>query len=345
MRLAVPVQVRLVGTGPADGWPSPGCICVGCRAAQLSGETRGPLAAVVDEQVLLSAGSVEAAPGYEVEPVRAAWSVTGPTGTRLLWAPRDGMVPEGPSYDAVFLGLNDLTAWPLELAALGRSGAVRATTYVAAIGIGHDLAPTAELARTLRGWGADLPADGAVVDLPAPAPKVRAPRVLVLGGARSGKSAYAEQRLSAEPAVVYVATAPPRPDDAEWAARVQAHIARRPASWETVERADVAELLDVPTAVLVDDLGLWLTRLLDAHDAWEGPVPPAVDMACTQLVAAWARRTSASVMVAPDVGSGVVPATSSGRRFRDLLGGLTSRLAQQTDEVVQVVAGLPRWLR
>src|SRR5690349_14139068 len=178
MRLAVPVQVRLVGTGPVDGWPLPGCSCVGCRAAQVAGEVRAPLSAVIDDQVLLTAGGVEPAPAYEIEPVRAAWSITSPTGTRVLWAPRDGLVPEGPPYDAVFLGLDDLAAWPLELAALRHSGAVRATTYVAAVGIGHGLPPTAELTRTLRGWGADLPADGTVLDLPRPGQAVRAARVL-----------------------------------------------------------------------------------------------------------------------------------------------------------------------
>jgi adenosylcobinamide kinase / adenosylcobinamide-phosphate guanylyltransferase len=330
MRLAVPVRVRLVGTGADDGWPVPGCSCVSCRAARLGGEARGPLGAVVDEQVTLSADD--------------GGTLTSADGTRLLWAPRGG-VAEGPAYDAVFLGLNDLTAWPLELAALRRSGAVTDGTYVAAVGIAHGLLPTPELARVLRGWGADLPADGAVVELPVQGTPLRAARILVLGGARSGKSAYAEQRLAAEPAVVYVATAPPRPDDAEWATRVQAHVARRPATWETVERSDVAEVLEVPLPVLVDDLGLWLTRLLDAHNAWEGTVPADVDDACTDLVDAWTRRTVATVMVTPEVGSGVVPATTSGRRFRDLLGSLTARLAKESDEVVQVAAGLPRWLR
>jgi adenosylcobinamide kinase/adenosylcobinamide-phosphate guanylyltransferase len=170
-------------------------------------------------------------------------------------------------------------------------------------------------------------------------------RVLVLGGARSGKSAYAEQRLAAEPAVTYVATAPPRDDDAEWAARVRAHVRRRPAAWATVETGDVAEVLATsPSPLLVDDLGLWLVRAVDDAGAWEGPLD-AVDWACDDLVAAWRGRRGTVVLVAPEVGSGVVPATASGRRFRDLLGALTTRLAAESDEVVQVVAGLPRRLR
>jgi len=67
--------------------------------------------------------------------------------------------------------------------------------------------------------------------------------VLVLGGARSGKSACAERLLAAEPDVTYVATARPRPDDQEWTARVRAHVARRPTHWQTLETGDVAATL------------------------------------------------------------------------------------------------------
>ena len=167
----------------------------------------------------------------------------------------------------------------------------------------------------------------------------------MLGGARSGKSAYAEQRLAAEPAVTYVATAPPREGDGEWAARVRAHVERRPTAWTTVETGDVAGLLASSTQpLLVDDLGLWLTRAVDDAAAWEGPLD-RVQAACDALVAAWRGRRGTAVLVAPEVGGGVVPATASGRRFRDLLGAVTTRLAAESDEVVQVVAGLPRRLR
>jgi adenosylcobinamide kinase/adenosylcobinamide-phosphate guanylyltransferase len=112
-----------------------------------------------------------------------------------------------------------------------------------------------------------------------------------------------------------------------------------------VETADVAGALHTATApVLVDDLGLWLTATVDAAEAWEGPLD-AVDAEIDRLVAAWRDCRVPVVLVAPEVGSGVVPATASGRRFRDLLGAMTARLAEQSDEVVQVVAGLPRRLR
>ncbi len=137
-----------------------------------------------------------------------------------------------------------------------------------------------------------------------------------------------------------------RADDADWAARVEAHVSRRPSSWRTVETGDLAPLLRTATTpLLVDDLGLWLTRAVDRADAWEGPLPDQVEAACAELVDAWRACPALAVLVAPEVGSGVVPATASGRCFRDLLGSVTARLAAGSDEVVQVVAGIPRSLR
>ena len=311
--------------------------------------------------------------GYEVRAVPAThagpeagpavlYDLTGPDGGRLLWATDTGVLGEqalalveGRAYDAVLLDLtsahlpvhHDLTSWPAQVAELRRCGAVVDGTAVCAVHLGHDNPPPPELDALLAGWGATAPRDGDVLVVGAgPAVPVRpAGRVLVLGGARSGKSAYAEQRLAAEPAVTYVATAPPRDDDAELAARVQAHVHRRPAAWSTVETGDVASLLRAcPEPLLVDELGLWLVRAVDAAEAWEGPLD-AVTAACDDLVAAWRDCRGTVVLVAPEVGLGVVPATASGRRFRDLLGALTTRLAAASDEVVQVVAGLPRRLR
>ena len=311
--------------------------------------------------------------GYEVLVVPAThagpdagpavlYDLTGPDGARLLWATDTGVLGDealrlvtGRAYDAVLLDLtsahlpahHDLTSWPEQVAELRRRGAVVDTTAVHAVHLGHDNPPPPELDVLLGGWGATAPRDGDQLAVGgAPVVERRpGPRVLVLGGARSGKSAYAEQRLRAEPAVTYVATAPPRDDDAEWAGRVQAHVGRRPAAWSTVETGDVAGLLrDADVPLLVDDLGLWLVRVVDAADAWEGPLHD-VTAACDELVTAWRARRGTVVLVAPEVGAGVVPATASGRRFRDLLGALTTRLAAQSDEVVQVVAGLPRRLR
>ncbi|GAC1607834.1 MAG: hypothetical protein NVS3B26_02430 [Mycobacteriales bacterium] len=265
----------------------------------------------------------------------------------LLWAP-DGTaaIAAGAPYDVVLLGLaGEVTGFGLTLAALRRAGRITDSTLVCAVGGGHRTPPADELAAVLALWGAALPRDGETVASPANAPTVRPPRALVIGGARSGKSAYAELRLLAEPRVRYVATAPLRADDPEWDARVQAHRARRPAAWTTVETGDVAAQLTSGGAVLVDDLGLWLTRLLDDHGGWTGPPPSAVSAACDELVAAWAECSTGAVLVVPDVGRGVVPATASGRLFRDLLGDVTARLARHSDEVVEVTAGLPRRLR
>ncbi|MDX6257292.1 MAG: adenosylcobinamide kinase / adenosylcobinamide-phosphate guanylyltransferase [Frankiales bacterium] len=179
----------------------------------------------------------------------------------------------------------------------------------------------------------------------------RPTRTLILGGARSGKSAYAEGLLAAEPDVTYVATAAARPGDAEWAERVRVHQERRPAGWRTAEEADLAGLLaSAAGPVLVDCVSLWLTGVLDAHGCWDDPGAGSVAMtgaatAYEELLAAWSATRTRTVMVSSEVGWGVVPATASGRLFRDELGRLNAALAAAADEVVLVVAGLPLWLK
>ena len=286
------------------------------------------------------------------------YDVTGPDGGRLLYATDTSVLPDeavrlatGRAYDAVLLELTtvgpgrpgaqshlDLTSWPAQVERLRAVGAVDAHTRVLAVHLGHGNPPPDVLDALLASWGARAGRDGQVLELGAD----RGSRVLVLGGARSGKSAYAESRVDGQ--VTYVATAPPREGDEEWAARVRSHVARRPAGWRTVETADVAGVLrGAPGPVLVDDLGLWLTRVLDAADAWERP-GPAFEAALDELAAAWSAAGVPAVLVAPEVGAGVVPAHPSGRVFRDLLGTATARLAAGSDEVVQVVAGIPRRL-
>jgi len=175
-------------------------------------------------------------------------------------------------------------------------------------------------------------------------------RTLVLGGARSGKSAHAEGLLPAGAPVRYLATGRPRADDAEWTARIDAHRARRPAGWHTVETTDVTGQLDrsAGASVLVDDLGTWLTGVLDDAGAWDGGAG-ALAKASVQadaLVRAVGRCQAAQlVLVSAEVGLGVVPATRSGRLFRDELGALNTRLAQVCDEVLLLVAGIPLRLR
>lgn len=161
----------------------------------------------------------------------------------------------------------------------------------------------------------------------------------MLGGARSGKSAFAEQLVASE-AVRYVATAAVDPADADFAERIAAHRARRPASWTIVEGDPIAALGEPAAATLVDDLGTWLTGRIDARAAWESPrgtVGPDIDALVT-AVSGYAQRL---IIVSPEVGLGVIPATASGRLFRDEIGTLNQRLAEVCDEVFLVVAGQP----
>ncbi|MEU5944584.1 bifunctional adenosylcobinamide kinase/adenosylcobinamide-phosphate guanylyltransferase [Micromonospora sp. NPDC047465] len=172
--------------------------------------------------------------------------------------------------------------------------------------------------------------------------------VLVLGGIRSGKSEFAESLVAEAPTVRYVATAADAPaDDAEWAARLAAHRARRPETWTTEETADdPRRLADVIAAagpnetLLVDDLGGWVTVLLDpAHQ-------PADDTATVAELAAAVRGCAARlVLVSPEVGLSLVPTTPLGRAFTDALGAANRAVADACDAVVLVVAGQAAWLK
>jgi adenosylcobinamide kinase/adenosylcobinamide-phosphate guanylyltransferase len=163
---------------------------------------------------------------------------------------------------------------------------------------------------------------------------VTGPRVLVLGGSRSGKSAVAERlvvRSAPGAAVHYLATGPDPAIDADWAARVARHRDRRPASWVTVEcgPALAAALAAVPpeAAVLVDALGTWVA----AHHDFVCDVGPVLD--------ALAARVAPTVLVSDEVGLGVHPETALGRRFRDVLGEVNVALGAACDDVWLVVAG------
>lgn len=166
----------------------------------------------------------------------------------------------------------------------------------------------------------------------------------MLGGTRSGKSAYAEDLLPSDAPVRYLATARRIPGDAEWDARLDAHRARRSPSWTTVESPDVPALVrGGGTPLLVDDLATWITGVLDDTGSWwESPTaPPEVDAARDDLVAAVAAAPGRVVLVSAEVGLGVVPDTRAGRVFRDELGALNAALAAVCDEVLLLVAGLP----
>jgi adenosylcobinamide kinase/adenosylcobinamide-phosphate guanylyltransferase len=247
-----------------------------------------------------------------------------------------------------------------ELAALRSSGAVTGGTDVIAVHLSHHCPPDLE-SRLLR-LGARLVDDGAEVAIPgalaAGQPRdddacvtLSAHRTLVTGGARSGKSHAAERLLAGHPAVTYVATGPaPTPDDPEWADRVRLHQQRRPQHWTTVETTDLAaQLRSATTPVLVDCLGTWLTSVLDDVGAWSPDADGAGDpealwrkrlaVAVDDLVEAWHSVSVPVVAVTNEVGGGVVPATSSGRLYRDELGRLNTRLSLASERVLLVVAG------
>jgi adenosyl cobinamide kinase/adenosyl cobinamide phosphate guanylyltransferase len=158
---------------------------------------------------------------------------------------------------------------------------------------------------------------------------------LILGGARSGKSRHGEALIGAYPPPwTYIATATAW--DGEMAARIAQHRARRDARWRTVEQP-----LDLATALaeaggapaLIDCLTLWLTNLMLAED----DVPVATEA----LLAALDARPAPTVLVANEVGLGIVPEHRLGRDFRDAAGVLHQRLAARAGRVLFMVAGLP----
>jgi adenosylcobinamide kinase / adenosylcobinamide-phosphate guanylyltransferase len=184
----------------------------------------------------------------------------------------------------------------------------------------------------------------------------RAHRVLVLGGARSGKSVTAERLLAARDRVDYVATGGrPDPADPEWAQRVRAHQQRRPSHWVTLETLELAQVLAGPqltardraTPVLVDCLSTWLAGVMEECGLWAGRPGADQDLAeqVDGLLAAWRATARPVVAVSNEVGSGVVPATVSGRRYRDELGVLNTRIAAECEQVWLCTAGIARRLR
>ena len=166
---------------------------------------------------------------------------------------------------------------------------------------------------------------------------------LVLGGARSGKSRYAESLLRTYPKVTYVAPgAVPDGSDPEWSERVSAHQARRPTGWTTTETTELAEVIRAAHhPVLIDCLSTWLTHLVDDIDAWQdrGRAESHLEKETARLLDALGSSTVDVVMVTNEVGCSVVPSTASGRMFRDDLGRLNAAVSTASDHVALVVAG------
>ena len=301
----------------SPGWPAPGCRCASCSRLRTAGVRHEP---VLPGGVLVDGVPLEDRPRTDVP---GGFEVRGRDGRRALVAAGPGAAPEpadGAEYAAVLL---DLAGSPQHLGRLRRVGAVTAETQVFAVHVDHRLPSPAELERRMAFWR--RPPEGPH-------------RTLLLGGARSGKSAEAELRLAACPDVLYVATGPAAGGDPEWAERVAAHRRRRPEWWRTAETTDLAGVLASATgAVLVDGIGTWLAAAMDEAGAWDDAsrVRPLLD----DLVAAWRGTRARVVAVSDEVGLSLVPATASGRAFADLLGRLNQRLAAESEEAALVVAG------
>ncbi len=166
-------------------------------------------------------------------------------------------------------------------------------------------------------------------------------KLFVLGGARSGKSRYAQQRAEALAGRhVFIATA--EAWDAEMADRIARHREDRDARWQTVDapRDLVAALDDASgtgAVVMVDCLTLWASNLLLADADME--------QATATLAEAIARFDGALILVANEVGFGIVPDNALARRFRDAAGRINQTVAAGADEVMLVAAGLPLRLK
>jgi adenosylcobinamide kinase/adenosylcobinamide-phosphate guanylyltransferase len=160
---------------------------------------------------------------------------------------------------------------------------------------------------------------------------------ILLGGARSGKSDLACRLAAAGPApVTFLATA--EAGDDEMAARIARHRAERPAGWATVEEpisvVAAVQGVDPERTLLLDCVTLWVANLTGA--GWDDA---AIEAEAGRLAGALADRSGASLVVANEIGWGLVPADPASRRFRDVHGRVNRALAQRADAAVLVVAG------
>jgi adenosylcobinamide kinase/adenosylcobinamide-phosphate guanylyltransferase len=188
--------------------------------------------------------------------------------------------------------------------------------------------------------------------------------ILALGGARSGKSAFAQSRAaelsaSEERRAVYIATAAAL--DREMRRRIEAHRGSRPAGWLTVEEpllvgAAIEAHCAGRTVVIIDCLTILASNIMMERCAprpdvetisleQESAVQAALDAEVDGIVRAVRGRDCAAIIVSNEVGSGVVPPTPLGRLFRDAAGWANQRLARESDEVYLLVAGIPRRIK
>lgn len=176
-------------------------------------------------------------------------------------------------------------------------------------------------------------------------------KYLILGGARSGKSIYAENlaielhtkraKNSGGAQLYYLATYPNVEDDAQMLSRIQTHKQRRDEVWinveETLNIGQFLQNLDKNSTILIDCLTLWISNLMFE----ESDVTQEIDQLCEHI-----NQCPANViLVSNEVGMGLVPETSIGRDFRDFQGIANQMTAQSVDKVALIVAGLPIWAK
>lgn len=156
---------------------------------------------------------------------------------------------------------------------------------------------------------------------------------LVLGGARSGKSAYSERMFLAVPPPWTIIATGQALDD-EMRARIEKHKLDRDPRWQSIEAPiDLVSALKVDGPVLIDCLTLWVTNLMVGEED--------IDAAIAELVSALISRTAPTVLVSNEVSLGIVPENKMARQFRDHAGRLHQRIAAVADRVVLMVAGIP----
>ena len=181
---------------------------------------------------------------------------------------------------------------------------------------------------------------------------MKASLILVLGGARGGKSSWAQRRAEeiGGPNVLYVATAEAL--DEEMKTRIAAHKAERPSGWRTLEtptlvRVPFSEEARGAQVVLLDCLTLLASNAMLTAKAEPTPdeAEAAVEVEVDALLYALGRSEATWIVVTNEVGLGLVPANSLGRAYRDALGRANQRLAAVADEAVMMVAGLPLRLK
>ena len=173
---------------------------------------------------------------------------------------------------------------------------------------------------------------------------------LILGGVKSGKSRFAEQRVkrwvaqtgNSNASVIYLATAEnPKADD-EFAARISRHKKQRPGCWKTIEEPlEISQIVagasGAHQCVLLECLTLWMSNILQD----ENLIAQRIDHFCRVLEA----YEGEIILVSNETGLGIMPPNALARRFGDELGLLHQRLAMLCDEVVLTVAGLPHYLK